>query len=348
MRRPSTPKIVVLIALSALFAALVAGCGGGSGADSDPQELLDATFGGGGETVDSGVLDLTVEAQATGDGGGSLSGSLQGPFQTRGEDQPPLVGFDVALNVDGAGQKTDVAGGLTITEDAAFVTVDGQAYEVDAATYATFTELFAQSAAAQQDQGDEGSAVFDQLGIDPSNWLTDVSNEGVEEVGGAETVHITGTADVAQIVADAEAVDPTGNALGAAGSGELADAVQAATVDVYTGVDDNILRRLDLTLEIADPGSSGETLSLSLSVGISAVNEEQSFDSPADAKPLDELIPGGVGAIAGGLGALGADAGGTGGGGGGSDLGALPPEYQQCIGNAQSSDDFAACNDLLQ
>ena len=86
---------------------------------------------------------------------------------------------------------------------------------------------------------------------------------------------------------------------------------QAATVDVYTGVDDNILRQLDLTLEIADPGSSGDTLNLSLSVAISAVNEDQSFEAPADAKPLDELIPGGVGAIAGGLGALGAGGGST-------------------------------------
>jgi len=338
-----------MIALSAAFALLVAGCGGGSDADSDPQELLDATFGGGGEEVSSGVLDLSVEASAEGEDGGSLSGSLQGPFESRADDEPPLVDLDAALEVDGAGERTDFEGGLTITEDTGYVTVDGQAYEVDAPTFATFTEVFAQSAAAQQEQGEDGSALFEQLGIDPAGWLTDVTNEGTEEVGGAETVHISGTADVAQIVADAEAIDPTGNALGAAGSGQLADAVQAATVDVYTGVDDNILRRLDLTLEIADPGSAGETLDLAFSVGISEVNESQSFEAPADAKSLDDLVPGGIGAIAGELDSLGGGSGGGGGGGGGAgDLGAFPPEYQQCIGAATSPDDFEACNELLQ
>lgn len=350
---------MILMALAgAFFGLLLGGCGDGSDGDSDPQEVLEATFNGEGEEVESGVLEIAVEASASGKGGGSLNGSLEGPFEARGEEEPPLVDMSASLQVEGGKQSTDFEGGLTITEEAAFVTVDGQPYEVDPSTYELFSEQFAQSAATQDEQGGEGAAVFERLGIDPSSWLTDVSNEGTQEIEGTETIHITGTADVAQIVEDAQALDPTGNALGAAGSGQLAEAVQSATIDVYTGADDNILRRLELSIEIADPGASGEKLTLGLTIGVSGVNEEQSFEAPANAKPLEDLVGGIGGALQGDLGDLGgvleggsgsgAGQGGSGGGGGGLGLGAFPPEYQDCVAQAQSPEDVAACNELLQ
>lgn len=348
---------MILIALAgAFFGLLLAGCGD-SDADSDPQEVLEATFSGEGQEVESGVLEIALEASASGKRGGSLNGSLQGPFQARGETEPPLVDMSATLQGKGGKQNPNFKGGLTITEEAAFVTVDGQPYEVDPATYELFSEQFAQSAATQDEEGAEGAAVFERLGIDPSSWLTDVSNGGTEEIEGTETIHITGTPDVSRIVEDAQALDPTGDALGAAGSGQLAESVQSATIDIYTGADDNILRRLELGLEIADPGKSGENLTLGLTIGVSGVNEEQSFEAPADAKPLQDLVGGIGGALEGDLGDLGGvldgggpggGRGGSGGGGGGLGLGAFPPEYQDCVAQARSPDDVAACNELLE
>ena len=350
MRSKSIARTLILVALLGL-AVIIAGCGDSADQSSDPQELLDETFGGEG-TIDSGVLDLSLKASSTGKSAGSLDASLGGPFETRDSDQLPLLDVEGSLEAKGGGQNVDFAGGLTVTDDAAFVTVDGQAYAVDDPTFSSLSAAFAQS--SQQQQGDTGSAVFDQLGIDPASWLTDVSNEGTEEIDGTETVHITGTADVAQIVADAQAIDPTGNALGETASQQLADAVQSATVDVYTGAEDTLLRRLDVSVAIEDPGSAGAVLSFDLSIGVNGVNEDQSIEAPADAKPIDELVPGGLGALAGGaLGGagLGGASGDTGTGGTGGDAGGtvpgFTPEYQDCVSAAKSEADFSECAKLL-
>lgn len=333
--------LIALIATCALAAGLLAGCGG-SGADgsSDPQELLEATFDGEGETIDSGVLEASVDASAS---DGSLTGSLAGPFEARADDEPPLVDMEADLKVETTGENTDFTGGLTITEDAGFVTVDGTAYAVEGEQYDTFLELFAQSAAQQAEQGDEGSALFGQLGIDPASWLSDVSNEGVEEVGGTETVHISGTADVAQIVDDAQALDPSGATLDAPGGSELADAVETATIDVWTGAEDELLRRLELSLELGDPASD-ETLTLELAIAISEVNEPQTFEAPANARPLEELVPGGIAGVGGAPSLEDLTPGGSGGGGGGGRKGGgSAAELQQCIDAARTPEEFADC-----
>ena len=345
----SAPRSVLVVALCAL-ALTVAGCGGSADQSSDPQQLLNETFGGEG-SVDSGVLNVSFAASSSGKGGGSLEAGLSGPFQARDPDQLPLIDFSGSLRATGAVDNTSFDGGLTLAGDAAFVTIGGQAYEVDEATFTSFSDAFAQSTPQQQDQGEQGAALFDQLGIDPAGWLTDVSNEGTEEVDGVETVHISGTADVSRIVADVEALDPTGNALGAGGSKALSESVRAAGVDVYTGVEDKILRRLDLTLELADGGAGGQVLGLAVSIGVSGVNEEQTIEAPADAEPLEDLIPGGLG----GLGALGSDAlggGGLGGGGAAPDSSGGPapgidPAYEECVTAATTSQEFAECANLL-
>lgn len=337
----------LLLVTAALLGALalLAGCGGDTADEStDPQELLTETFSGEGE-VESGVLEISIDAGAGGgEAGGSLTGSISGPFQSRAEEEVPLIDMSATLEVTGAGGGAQgFDGAVTVTEDAAYITTGGQAYQVDDATFQALGEAYAQSAAQQEEGAEEGAALFGQLGIDPSSWLTDVTNEGMEEIDGAETVHISGTPDVAKILEDAQRVDPTG---AAGGTGRLAESVESASIDIYTGAEDKILRRMDLSLSLADPGGSGDTLALDLSIGLSAVNEEQTIEAPADAQPLEELVPGGLG----GLGGAGLEGlGGLQGLGGGSDLDGLggSAEYRECIAAAGSPDELAACAELL-
>lgn len=352
----NTRRPLAVLLLLTLLAFVVAGCGGddAASADSDPQELLSETFDSEG-AVDSGVLDISVTAVAEGEGGGNLTGSLSGPFQSTAEDAPPLIDMTAALKVDGGGDNIDFSGGLTITEDGAYVTSDGTAYQVDDPTFELFKQAFSQSAGAAESSGQEGGAIFGQLGIDPSTWITDLSNEGTEEVGGAETVHLSGTADIAKLLEDSQAISQaTGQATGvdAGQLDQLAGAVETSQVDIYTGVDDRILRRLDLNLVLSDPSEEGP-LELELSIGISGVNEEQTIEAPADPQPIEELVPGGLGAIAAG-GALpeaGIDGGtgGSGGSGGGSGSGAdAGQEYLDCVAEAGSDPEaINACAELL-
>lgn len=358
--RSKFSSIATLAALSLTGAALIGGCGDdedSATADTDPQVLLEETFTSD-AAVDSGVLDLSLDASAEGAEGGTVTASLSGPFESQGDEALPLLDLAAALAVAGGTEDIDFEGGLTITEDGAFITSDGTAYAIDDPTFQSFKDLYAQSAAAQDAQSEDGAAILGQLGIDPSAWLTEVTNEGVEEIEGEETVHISGTADVARLVEDAQGIAATTGGATQVDPREieqLQEAVTAADIDIYTGAEDKILRRLDLALEVADPSGAGGVegaVSLNLSIGISGVNDDQDISAPEDAKPIEELIPGGLGA----LGALGGgsipglpETGGTGGTGGGDigggDIG--NQEYLDCVAEAATPEEITACADLL-
>lgn len=338
-----TVKLLIAALVVAALAATVAACGGDDASDEDPTELLQRTFGEG-ASVDSGVLEITLDASAAGSDGGSLQGSLTGPFESTGEDELPLVELDLQLEVEGGSQQQSFDFGIVNTGDAGFVRVEGEDYEVGGADYETFKDVYAQSAQAQSEGDDDGSALLGQLGIDPTEWLSDVTNEGTEEIGGAETVHISGTADVAQIVTDAQRLAEQGGDAAGVNPGDiglLEEAVTNATVDVYTGAEDAILRRLELALELDDP-ESDDTVTLELVIGLSDVNSAQDFEAPEDAKPIEELLPGGLSGFGGAVAPGGGEGqGGSGGQGGG--LGGPTDEYLACLDEA--GNDADAIND---
>ena len=328
--------------------AFVAGCGDdeSSSSDADPQEVLDTALGGEGE-VTSGVLDVTFEADA-GDQG-SISASLNGPFQEGAEETSlPLLDMTASVDADAPDQSFDFEGGVTLTGDAAYVTYQDTAYEVDDQTYQLLSSSYEQSAQLQEEQSQEGSLAA--LGIEPSTWLTDLSNEGTEEIDGDEVVHVTGTADVPKILEDLSSVaEQTGQTLSPTDQqdlDQLEQAVTEATIDVYANSDDNSLRQLDLGMAIDDP-TSETTVSLDLAIGIADPNSEQDIAAPEDPQPFEGLldqIPGGAEALGaiGGAGATGGSvAPSTGGGGAAS-------EYYDCVAQAASEDELAECSSLLE
>lgn len=344
------PLRLALLALAAALALVAAGCGddeSSSGSDADPQEVLDTALGGEGE-VTSGVLDISLEADA-GDQG-SISASVSGPFQEGAEETSlPLLDMTASVTADAPDQSFDFEGGVTLTGDAAYVTYQDTDYEVDDQTYQLLSSSYEQSVQLQEEQSQEGSLAA--LGIDPSTWLTDLSNEGTEEIDGDEVVRVTGTADVTKILEDLTSIaEQTGQSLSPTdqqGLEQLERAVTEATIDVYANSEDNTLRQLDLGMAIDDPTSEA-TVSLDLSIGIADPNSEQDITPPEDAQPFDDLlnqIPGGAEAL-GGLGSIGGAPGGavtppTGGSGAAS-------EYYDCVAQAASEDELAECSSLLE
>ena len=111
------------LAALALFApVLVAGCGGDDSSDVDPQTVIDETFNND-ETVSSGDLSLTLSGSAEGDQGASFEANLSGPFQGDPDDPAaiPQLDWTGSLSAEGAGQSFDFEGGITVTEDNAYV-----------------------------------------------------------------------------------------------------------------------------------------------------------------------------------------------------------------------------------
>jgi len=351
----------LLLLLAALAAALaLAACGGGGGdSDADPQTVLEDTFDNE-QTIQSGVFDFSLDIGAEGEGGGNVEISVGGPFQGGGEGVPQ---FDVTgdLKAETPQGDLDFSGGVTSTGDAAFVNFQDTDYEVPQELFDQFATTFEQLQAQGQNQSGQNTNFLKSLGIDPTNWLTDLQNDGTEDVEGTETVHVSGTADVPKLLEDiqriAEQAGPAAQQITPDQLSQVEDSIRAAEFDVYSGVDDNLLRKLTATLEVAPPeGTPGapDSLSVDLSLTFGEVNEEQSISAPENAEPLSSLIEsnpilqqllsGATGSLPqGGLGGLPQSGGPT-----------APPTdsaaqaYIECLSTAQGQEALQKCAELIQ
>jgi len=358
---------------------LVAGCGGG---DEDPEDVLTQTFSGD-HQVDSGTLDMSISGSVEGATSGSVDVSLSGPFEAEQAEQGQFPQFDLTASVsgEGAGQSADFDGGLISTGDALYVSYQGDDYKVPDDVFKQAQQNYAASA-QQSQQGTGGDfqercqqaaqqGGFDAslCDVDPLSLVTNLDNEGDEDVEGTETVHVSGDIDIEEIgnlAAEAIAASPSGQFLPASQldqlTSQLEDAIDEASFDVYSGKDDDILRRLDLSLAVTAPQAAAllvpvQSASIDFSVSLGAVNEPQTIEAPSEAKPFDDLLDqldtgnlpldalGGGGGIP-GIGGGGIPGVGGGGGapegGGGGDQGA----YLDCIENAKPSE-IADCASQL-
>jgi hypothetical protein len=310
---------------------------------------------------------LSASVNADGDQGGQFEASLSGPFQGDADNPNtiPQLDWTATATGSGAGQSIDFSGGITVTEDNAYVTYNDQAYEVGSDAFTQLRDqVEAQASAAGADSATSFSEgckqAVEQAGgdatacdIDFASWFTNLTNEGNEDVGGTDTVHISGDADVAQILTDVGNI--AASIPSAASSGFdpsqlslLSGAVTDASIDVYSGTDDHVLRKVAVSLAI-DPSALGAaaagvgTISVSFSVEIAGLNEPQTIEAPANPKPINELL-GNLGVDLGSLGgALGGAAGGSGSGSSGGGASGGGADYLDCIQQAQTPAEINDC-----
>lgn len=361
--------LLVACALVLPIPAAIAGCGSDSSSSEDPQTVLDETFNND-TKVTSGDLKLNASISAEGDQGGQFQVNLSGPFQGDPDNENAIPQLDLAAsaNGEGAGRSIDFSGGLVVTGDNAYVEYKDQAYEVG-------TKLFSQIKSQMEAQAGQSSAnpvggfkegctqALEQAGatdasacdINLESWLTNLNNEGTESVGGADSVHISGDANIDQILSD------VGNLIGAipgAASqgfdpsqlGIASNAITDASIDVYSGVDDHVLRKLDVNLTIDLSQIAGDlvpvsNIQVSFAVEIDGVNEQQTIEAPPNAKPISQLL-GDLGVsppiLDGALGGGSSGSGSSGSGGSGNSA-----AYLQCLQQATSPSDINACASKL-
>ena len=333
----------LLLALALLISVVaLAACGDDSGGtDESAQQLINQTFSGE-KKVDSGKvnLDMNAKLEATGAAAGQLEGpitlKLTGPFQSRGEDKLPEVDFD--MTVSAGGQKF-TAGAVT-TEDEAYIAYQGTNYRIPQGQFDRYKRQVERDA---RRQNSEQQNTFDlaSLGINPRDWLENPKKEGEEEVGGAETIHVSSDVRIGALLDDLNDLIRRAGRLGLDNSQvperipertkrQIEDSVRSAQFDLWTGKDDKIMRRLEIEFSFDFPeelraqaqGVEGGTVKIK--VEIADLNEPQEIQVPKDSRPLSELQTQlgisalGLGEGLGGGSSGGGSSGGSSGGGSGS------------------------------
>jgi len=289
------PARLLILVIAALLAVVPAACGG---EDEDVGAILEETFSGD-KQVDSGRLALTVEVDAEGSEQiqGPVSIEVAGPFQRRGENELPA--FDLSATLRGAGVTYEA--GAVSTGDAGFLRFQGQDYALSDEVFAQFRQGFEE--ARKEKQGDDGAeADLATLGIDPNKWLTNARVAGEAKVGDADTTRITGDVDVPKLLDDLEQaaekareLDPDrkdeGTEITAEQRAQIEEAVQDVKVEIYTGEEDRILRRIVLDAEVRAPEGAEEfdTAKLQFDYAITELNEDQQIQAPENPKPFREL-----------------------------------------------------------
>jgi hypothetical protein len=353
-------------------------------ADTDAATVLDRTFADDRE-IESAVIDLRFSFNVRRGGDAStFKAQLEGPVDSAG-DGLPVFDLQGRLRSDSPRRTVNQSGGAISTGDAAFVSYKGATYEVDPQTFESLTGAFEQSNEASDEQGEapEGLPAI-------RDFLTDVENEGTEDVEGVETVHVSGAVDVDGLIDRIRPLATGASALGIGGqipSPEELDGlgrlVRSASFDVWSGAEDNLLRRFTAVIELDQPGGSG-TAEVRFGITLAEVNEPQEVEAPEDARPLSELLNElGVGGLGfgglGGGGLPGIPGGGSGGGGGAGGDGAgdvgdggasgtlpggidptvppgVPPiptneqaeEYIECLQQVTTGEDLQRCQELLR
>ena len=349
---------LLLVALASVAALALSACGGGDGDSGDAKALLKDAFSNPIKSANVS-LDMSAKIEGVPQLSQPLTFKMTGPYETRGAKKVPKVDWDV--NVSGGGQT--FSGGLISTGDNAFVSFQGQNYEVGSQA----VQQYEQQLASQQ----QNPTSLKQYGVDPTTWVTDAKEEGDEDVAGAETTKVTGKLDIEKMLNDFnKLIEKAGPSVGQSSTQKLTpeqisqvkQVVKDPTFEAFVAKDDKTLRRLSATIDFTIPesqrqqasGASGGTIKFALQ--FANVGQPAQVSPPTDAKPLSELQSqlgeGGLGGL-GGSGSSGGSGSGSGGSGGSGGSEAPSSEdfqkYADCLEKAQG--DQAAiekCSSLLR
>ena len=277
----------VLVAV--LASALV--LGGSCSRASEAERAADATADNLAE-IRSGQLSFTLLSGAGDqlDQGNEVGFQLEGPFALAEPGALPVASIEYTQL--SAGQRTTT---LVITTGAkAYVSLGGTVYELPPEQ--------AEPLRAPKDAEEGQTSTFGALRID--DWMKDPQLSPGEEVDGVATDRIQSEVDVVRTLND---LFSFGRQAGASQlsvpeiTGDDADqfrrVTRSATVDLLTGKDDRLLRRMavDVRLEAAVPDRVKQALGelgaahIRFEVGLTAVNRPVDVAEPVSALPASAI-----------------------------------------------------------
>ncbi len=288
------------LALTLTTALALASCGSssaGPGSSASARRLLSETFAGS-HPVTSGDIELSLGL--TPSGSSLLSGPIRlafgGPFQSGGAGRVPKSDFSVSASAQGRTGKLS----LISTGTAGYITVSGASYQLPAGSYSKLSSGFSAVSGASKRSG---AGILSGLGIKPLDWLTDPHVVGAATVAGAPTTQLRAGVNVSRLLADLEKLLGRTSSLGLGGAAKLGGAFNASararlareisgvSFEVWTGVHDHVLRRLQLRFTVPLSGKLARqlgglrTVAVALSLQYSDINQPQQISAPAKLAP---------------------------------------------------------------
>ena len=260
--------------VAALVVALAVGGCGTPG--SSPEDVLSETAANLGE-IESGDLSLEVVVTS---GGQDVGFALDGPFALAKPGGLPVANVEYT-QIAGPERATAT---FVSTGQEAFVVVGGATYELPD---------------EQEDdlRGARGAGeALDELAID--DWIDEPELSDGGEVGGADTDRIRARLDAVEAANDllrlASQLGADVGPLAGKSREQLARAVESGTIEVFTGKDDRLLRRLviearlgaDVPRELESALGDLAEARFRLEMTIADPNEPVTVDEPANAQPF--------------------------------------------------------------
>ncbi len=260
-----------LLALCAGLAAL-AGCGG-----PDADKALRETSRNLAR-IHSG--DLSMRLVFRPDGGEGVGFSMEGPFALERRSRLPIARIDYTQL---AGSK-EVPATLISTGSSAFVAVDGTTYRLPPGR-ADALRIVA-----------PGSSGLNGLQLDIGRWMQDPDSGGGPDVAGDETWKLTGRLRIGAALHDLFAAARkagAGPVPSAREAARLGGAVTDSSIELLTGRDDRLLRRVTVKADLGvrdeqlrEKLGTSSKLSLEFELGVGKPNRSVRVHAPSQSQPL--------------------------------------------------------------
>ncbi len=297
----TTIRASVALLLAICGICVLSACGSSSG---DPQALLNDTFSSP-KQIESGNVNLSLSLGSAGSSTAdkSLAVHLSGPFENAGTGKLPRFALQLGLTANGHALPV----GATSTGSSLYVEIAGTWFSLPQSTYTALQQSYAQ--ATKRASSTKVRSTFASLGIEPGKWLSDPAEVGTTTIDGVETIHLTASVNVAGFLANVSKLSQAGSALGFSSAvpgaslftpsaiEELAKSVKVATVNVYTGKSDHMLRRLELDATVAANAQTKAILSglssanVKLLLELSDLNQPQTIAAPSKPESASQLFP---------------------------------------------------------
>ncbi|MGH2958429.1 MAG: hypothetical protein ACRDKE_02400 [Solirubrobacterales bacterium] len=238
------------------------------------------------------IFKITITPQGSADAAPS-SIELKGPFEIVPGKPLPLAKITYTVSSGGRSQVTT----LLTTGDKAYTVIKGQAYELPASATKDL-----KAATKDLSKPGEGKGLTG-IKLNFDKWLINPQVAAGRDIDGTATWRTTAGVNVVEALKDLVASSGalggiTGGSVPALKESDLAEVqkgIRNASVVVYVGRYDKIIRLLDLTMDFSTPaGATGAVGGVSggrmnMLVGISNPNQPVDVDPPKNPLPYSAL-----------------------------------------------------------